>query len=94
MALRRRFSSGLPFGCRAILVTYVSDFRPSGSVPPAFAGFAFFDNQAVMVLFHVRPLILRHQFSLVLLFIEVQSYCCTNKMPIQAVGTGFKVGLS
>jgi hypothetical protein len=68
MALRRRFSPVLPFGCRAILVILCRDFRPSGFVPPAFAGFAFFGNQAVMVFMHVRPLILRRQFSRALLF--------------------------
>jgi len=41
MALRPRFLPGLPFGSRAILVTFYDDFRPTGFVPPAFAGFAF-----------------------------------------------------
>jgi hypothetical protein len=55
MTLRHRFSSVLPFGSRAILVVSYRNFRPSGFVPPAFAGFALFDSQAVLVFNHFRP---------------------------------------
>jgi hypothetical protein len=41
MTLRRQLSLVLPFGSRAILVVSYRNFRPSGFVPPAFAGFAF-----------------------------------------------------
>jgi hypothetical protein len=39
-------------------------------VPPAFAGFAFFDSQAILVSYYytLDPVTLRRQLSLVLLF--------------------------
>jgi hypothetical protein len=54
MTLRRRFSPVLRFGSRAILVVPYRNFRSSGFVPPAFAGFAFFDGQAVIVFIITR----------------------------------------
>jgi hypothetical protein len=48
MTLRRKFSLGLPFGSRAIVVAF-RNFRPSDLVPPAFAGFSLFGGQAILV---------------------------------------------
>jgi hypothetical protein len=54
MTLRRQFSLVLPFGSRAIMVALYRNFRSSGFVPPAFAGFALFGSQAIMVLVITR----------------------------------------
>jgi hypothetical protein len=54
LTLRRQLSLVLPFGSRAIVVALYRNFRPTGFVPPAFAGFAFFGSQAIIVFFMTR----------------------------------------
>jgi hypothetical protein len=71
MTLRHQFSLVLPFGSRS-LNDYLTIILEPGLCVASFRWFCSFDSLAILIVItdDFRPMALRHQLSLVLLFSE------------------------